>query len=121
MYCLQASAIKDLHLKRCPSVNPENIEVQLSSDGVSECRSNSVSLDVYSSRVHGCKQIYPLKIVRPLDTSFVDREDHLENVLCELKDCSIKVKHYIADNKKRATSKRCLNHASLFPCEYCFG
>lgn len=119
----QASSVKEIYLKKCPSqkaVVNGFIEAQLSSDGVSECRSNSVSLDVYSIRMMGCKQIYPLRIVRPIDKSFNNHDDHLKIVLDDLLDVFIKILHYIGDNPKRALARLCLNHASLFPCEYCF-
>ena len=95
-------------------------EVQLSSDGVSECRSTSVSLDVYSIRIIGCQQVYPICIVRLIDKSYVHPENHLKNVIVDLIKNDFQIKNYIADNLKRATGKLCLNHASLFPCEYCF-
>ena len=87
---------------------------------MSECRSNSVSLDVYSTRFLGCRQVFPLRIFRPLDKTFLIEEDHLNSVIMDLIDNEFWIKHFVADNLKRATAKRCLNHASTFPCEYCF-
>ena len=120
----QARNIKQLHLSRCPKAKANPLtncfDIQLSSDGVSECRSNSISLDVYSIRFIGCKQIYPIKIIRPIDKTYSPPEDHLENVLLDLESCGLRVKQFIADNPKRAQARRCLNHASLFACEYCF-
>ena len=68
----------------------------------------------------GCRQVYPLKIVRQLDKSYEHPENHLENVITNLQDNDFCIKHFVGDNLKRATAKKCLNHASLWPCEYCF-
>lgn len=95
-------------------------KVQVSCDGVSECRSNSVSLDVYSSRFFGCQKVYPHRIVRPLDKAYNDTNRHFELFLNDLKVNDIDIDAFVADNLKRAIAKCCLNHASLFPCEYCF-
>ena len=48
------------------------------------------------------------------------QENYLQSVIKDLIDCAMLIKQYIADNPKRALAKMCLNHASLFPCEYCF-
>ena len=112
-----------MYLKNCPSeeaIVDGNIEAQLSCDGVSECKSNSVTLDVYSIRIMGCQQVYPLRIIRPLDKTFNSHEDHLKTVLADLLAVYFKIKQYIGDNPKRALARLCLNHASLYPCEYCF-
>lgn len=112
-------------MKKCPcqdatAVDDASLEVQLSCDGVSECRSNSISLDVYSTRIIGCRQVYPLRIIRPIDKTFKDQEDHLKKVIADLQEVYFKIKQFIGDNPKRALARLCLNHASLYPCEYCF-
>lgn len=119
---MQAESIRNLHTKMCPKITSTTIELptQVSCDGVSECRSTNISLDVYSTRIIGCKQIYPHRIVRPIEKTYKDDSDHLDLLLMDLRDNDFRVKHYIADNLKRAVGKRCLNHASTFPCEYCF-
>lgn len=122
-FFFQASSIKELYLKTCPcqQVDADGfIELQLSCDGVSECRSNSISLDVYSARMKGCRVVYPLRIIRMVEKTFTEHQDHLRLVLSDLLSVYMKVKQFIADNPKRALARLCLNHASLFPCEYCF-
>lgn len=109
-------------MSRCPNAGSidDHIDVQLSCDGVSECRSNSISMDIYSTKVKGCQQVYPLRIIRPIDKTYVGLENHLQSVIDEMNLCFMLIKQYIADNPKRALAKMCLNHASVFPCEYCF-
>lgn len=92
----------------------------MSVDGVSEAKSNSVSIDVYSSKFKNCRYIYPHKIVRPLKKGYVDNKVQFRNFINDLTDNSTVIDLLIADNLKRANLKECLNHAALFPCEYCF-
>ena len=94
--------------------------MQVSSDGMSESKSTSISLDVYSSRMKNCQVIYPHRIVRPLGKNKVDSKVQFSLFLKDILENSGNISHYIADNLKRATGKCCLNHASYFPCEYCF-
>lgn len=77
-------------------------------------------MDVYSFKMLNCKQIYPQRIVRPLNKTKVDHDSILNNCISDLLQNSCKIAQYLADNLKRAIGKGCLNHASLFPCEYCF-
>lgn len=112
--------MNEIHRKACPNAPNGPLPTQASCDGVSECRSNSVTLDVYSTRMLGCKQVYPHRIVRPLTKTYKDPQNHLAIFLASLKDNGYKLKHFIADNPKRALARFCLNHASLYPCEYCF-
>ena len=111
-----------LQSKVCPKARQTGArKVQLSCDGVSECRSNAVSIDVYSTRMIGCKNIFPHRLVRPIDKHYCDPNNHLSQVIQDLNNSNFKIEQFVADNLKRAIGKACLNHASLFPCEYCFG
>ena len=96
------------------------LNLQLSCDGVSENRSTSTSLDVYTICFEKCNTIYPLKIVRPLRKFKLDPKLHLQEVLNDITINGFRIKQFIADNQKRALAKNCQNHASWFPCEYCF-
>ena len=116
----QAKDIHELHNRTCPQGVNGPLPVQISNDGVKECRSNSVSLDVYSTKVLGCKNVYPLKIVRHISKTFKDETDHLDDMISDMIQNFFKILQFIADNPKRALAKMCLNHASIFPCEYCF-
>ena len=49
----------------------------------------------------------------------MDHAKHLEDVISDLMLNICKILVYLADNPKRAHARECLNHASLFPCEYC--
>ena len=103
--------------KVCPC---KRRNLQISCDGMSESKSSSVSLDVYSSKYKSCKAIFPHKIVKPLKKAIVDPLKQFSDFIEDLISNEMTIDEYVADNLKRATGKNCLNRASNFPCEYCF-
>lgn len=109
--------VSSIHESICP--NHQSRDVQLSLDGVQECRSNSVSLDVYSVKIEGCRNIYPLKIVRPINRFKLDYKPQLQDVLENLAQANFCLRCFIGDNPKRAIVREALNHASYYGCEYC--
>lgn len=105
-----------IHNSKCP--NPSH-HVQVSLDGVAECRSNIVSLDVYSIRFANCRCIYPVQIVRPVGKYRTDQQLYLDNFLTDICSNGCKIDAFVGDNLKRAHARYCKTHASYFPCEYC--
>lgn len=92
----------------------------MSSDGVSESLSTSVTLDVYSIKFLKCKYVYPVRIVKPYNKYPIDEVQQLNEVIENLYNNGCKITQFIGDNKKRAKARLSLNHSSWFPCEYCF-
>lgn len=84
-----------------------------------ECRSSSVSLDVYSMQVSNCRCVYPLKVIRPINKYKVDFRPHLKTILDAMIEANAWLKALIADNPKRSDIREALSHASNFACEYC--
>ena len=120
-FFFQTEDIINLHSKVCPnSQKNENKSLQLSVDGVSESKSSTVSIDVYSSKFNKCRSIYPHRIVRPLKKGFVNNKEQLRNFVFDITANETTIDSIVADNLKRAVMKGCLNHAAMFPCEYCF-
>ena len=117
MIIFQTTDILDIHSKVCPNFDKH---VTVSVDGVSEAKSNSVSMDIYSSNFRKCRYIYPHMIVRPLKKGYVNNEDQLKKFISDITDNEVNIDCVCADNLKRANIKCVLNHAALFPCEYCF-
>ena len=115
-FFFKAKDILAIHNSHCP--NPSK-HVQASLDGVAECKSNLVSLDVYSIRFDQCHTIYPLQILRPLGKYRVDQQLYLDNFLTDLCSNGCKIDAFVGDNLKRAIARLCKTHASYFPCEYC--
>lgn len=58
--------------------------------------------------------------MRPLDKNYIDETNHLADIITDLLSSAFQIEHFVGDNPKRAWAKFVLNHASLFPCEYCF-
>lgn len=50
----------------------------------------------------------------------VDSKIYLQKFIEDMKENNCTIKAFVGDNLKRAEAKECLNHASSFPCEYCF-
>lgn len=111
--------ILKLHDAQCP-IKDDQRRIQISLDGVAECRSNSVSIDVYSFKFKNCKNIYPHKLVRPLNKSLVDNRSHLSDVLNSYSENNMTIEQFVGDKLKRSEVKDCLGHSSNYPCEYCF-
>lgn len=95
-------------------------EMQISNDGMTESLSSNVTLDVFSSRASNCQVVFPHRIIKPFQKTSINHKEQLNLFLMDIiEDCS-QITTLIADNLKRATCKNSLNHASTFPCEYCF-
>ena len=116
-YFFQASDILAIHEAKCP--NPSRC-VQISCDGLSECKSNSNSIDVYSIRFDKCNTVYPHTMTRPVDKYKLNPKQYFTYFIQDLCDHSYTIKLFVGDNPKRALAREALNHASLYACEYCF-
>ena len=91
----------------------------MSVDGVTETKSTSTSIDVYSSRFKKCRTIYPFQIVRPLGKFRVDNQEYLDNFLTNLCSHDCEILAFIGDNYKRSDARHAKCHSSYYPCEYC--
>ena len=112
-------ALIDTHERRCQNFDGKR-EIDMSLDGVSESKSSTVSLDVYTTRFRNCRVIYPNRVVRPLGRFKVNNLEHLKHVLDDYEKNYCLLKKFIGDNPKRSFVKSTLSHSSNFPCEYCF-
>ena len=115
---IPVSYTRSLHEQTCPNFSPT---VQLSLDGVTESKSSSVCLDVYSSKFENCRQIYPHRIIRPIDKYQVPLRPQLSSILEDLEENSVCISAFIGDNPKRALVREALSHSARFACEYCTG
>lgn len=98
----------------------ENNQIILSLDGVSESKSTSISLDVYSIKFRGCRDVYPVKIIRPIVKNQVDDYEQFRMVLEDLKQNGLKIDCCVGDNPKRSFMRNSLQAAGKICCEYCF-
>ena len=115
----QAKDILALHEAKCPNASRYR-QTQISSDGVSECRSNSNSMDVFSLRFQNCKTVYPHTIVRPLNKYKVKGKPYLEKFIKDVDENDCVIKAFVGDSLKRSDVRDSLGHSSSFACEYCF-
>lgn len=92
----------------------------LSLDGVSETKSTSISLEVYTIKFDGCRDVYPVKILRPIKKEAVNHHEHFRTVLDAISEENLIIKCVVADNPKRAFMRDSLQHSAKFAYEYCF-
>lgn len=118
----QVEDIIRIHGENCESHfnGDEPKEVLLSLDGVSESKSTSILLDVYSLKFVHCRDIFPIKIVRPLAKNSVDQQKQLSLVLSAVLRNNLVIRDFVADNPKRSFLRLSLQFSAKFGCEYCF-
>ena len=106
----------------CPhSGQTDASKVMISLDGVAECRSTSVSLDVFSTKIKNCRLVYPHMIVRPLGKyRGLDNQELLKWFVDDVKSTHKSICNFVGDNQKRAIANNSLGHSSWHPCKYCF-
>lgn len=105
-----------IHNAKCPQFNTD---VYVSSDGVSECKSNTNTLDVYSIRFSNCRTIYPLKLIRPIGKYRIDVQKYLDDFLTDVCGNNCIILAFIGDNPKRAIARLAKMHSGYYACEYC--
>lgn len=88
-------------------------------DGVQESKSSSNSLDIHSVKFNHCRNIYPLKIIRPCEKFKYDEQEELNNVLQDINDNNVAIDCAVCDNPKRSMAKCAKTSAAKYPCEYC--
>ena len=93
--------------------------ISLSLDGVQESNSSSVSLDIYCINFKNCKNIYPIKIVRPNNRFKYDEQEEIRNVVDDINNAGVQIDTCTCDNPKRSVFKCVKCHSSSHPCEYC--
>lgn len=76
-------------------------------------------MDIYSIKFKGCRYIYPIKIVRPIDRYKYCEKEEIRSVVSNLNERQIILEACIFDNPKRSVAKDTKSHSSTHPCEYC--
>ena len=94
--------------------------VILSLDGVSETKSTTTNLDVYSLKFRGCRDVYPVKIIRQINKYKIDLQTEFGNVLDRISEQNLEIDFIVADNPKRAFLRNSLQAGGKLCCEYCF-
>ena len=108
--------VKKMHSQICPN---KPTMVQLSLDGVQEANSSLVSLDMYSVCFNDCRNVYPIRLIRPLNKLKFDEREHLASVVQDINDNDLLIHTAVMDRLKRNFAKCILSHSAYFACEYC--
>ena len=91
----------------------------MSLDGVQESKSSTNNLDIYSIKFNHCRNIYPLRIIKPCERYKYDEQEQLKEVLSSLNAKNVIIDCAVLDKIKRSTVNCAKGHSSKFPCEYC--
>ena len=76
-------------------------------------------MDVHSMSFKDCRNIYPIRCIRPLNNYKYDDKFSLKSVLSKINAANCTITDAIFDNPKRSLARCALSHSSLFACEYC--
>ena len=110
--------IVKLHQQVCPNCQ---LVLDMSLDGIQECKSSLLSADVYTVSFANCRTVYPVKIIRPINKYKVNAQEHLRLVLDDINQNNCILKNAVGDNPKRSFFRCALGSSSSFACEYCIG
>ena len=116
---LQIEDLKKIHYSLNPSHEQDPQKIQISLDGILESKSSLTSLDVYSLKFIGCRNIYPIRIVRPCNRHKYDEQEHFRHVLNDINENGLEIDCAICDNPKRATITCIKAHSARNACQYC--
>ena len=108
--------VKRLHGEICPG---KTKMIQLSYDGVQEANSSLASLDIYSICFNHCRNIYPIRIIKPHNKFKIDEQEHLASVLEDINSNDLDIYCAVMDKLKRSVVKCTMSQSSYYACEYC--
>lgn len=102
-------------------MNPDHESqiIQLSLDGVMESKSSLNSLDTFSVKFNNCRNIYPIRLIKPCDKYKYDEQLEIKRVLDDLNLNDITIDCAVLDKPKRSTVLCLKGACAKFPCEYC--
>ena len=116
---MQIEDLLKIHYSICPDHEKHPPIVQLSLDGILESKSSSNSLDCYSVKFNHCRNIYPIRIIKPCERYKYDEEEELRKVLLDLNSNNVIIDCAILDNPKRLFIRCAKCFSAKYPCEYC--
>lgn len=93
--------------------------VQLSLDGILESKSSLNSLDVYSLKFNHCRNIYPIRIIKPCEKYKYNEKQELQNVLADINANGIVIDCVVFDQPKRSFARCAKCFSAKYPCEFC--
>ena len=66
-----------------------------------------------------CRNVYPIRIVRPIDNFKYNEQEAIENVVLDINESDISIDTATLDNPKRSKIKNAKSACARFGCEYC--
>ena len=118
-YLSQIDDLIKIHRSLCEDHEDDQLIVQLSLDGVSESKSSGNTIDVFCVKFNHCRNIYPIRLIKPCERYKYDDQLQLKHVLDDLNDNEVVIDFASCDNPKRSNIKCVKCHSAKFPCEYC--
>jgi hypothetical protein len=115
-------SLKDLvkfHTRIHPDMNPSQHPITISIDGVPESKSGGLTFDVFSVRFSGCRNIYPVRIVKTQKGAKVGFANFVNPVIAEIIECGLSVDYIVADAPMRAKILGMKQHGSYQGCGKC--
>lgn len=91
----------------------------MSLDGVQESKSSFNCLDTFSVKFHKCRNVYPIRIIKPCERFRYDEQEQIGQVLGDINDNELEIDCAVLDNPKRADVKCAKTASAKFGCEYC--
>ena len=84
-----------------------------------ESKSSSNSLDTYSLKFCSCRNIYPIRLIKPCERYKYDGQNQLRLVLDDLNSNDMVIDCAVGDNPKRSFFWCAKCHSVSYGCEYC--
>ena len=116
---LQIKDIIRIHRAIHPDHDHHPQIIQLSLDGILESKSSLNSIDTYSIKFKGCRNIYPVRLIRPCEKHKYDEQIELKSVLSNINSNNVTIECGVFDAIKRSTVLCIKGHSARFPCQYC--
>ena len=108
-----------IHSSICPDHQLHPPVIQLSLDGIQESKSSTNSLDIFSVKFNGCRNIYPISIVRPCERFKYDEQAEMKRVLADINANGLTIDCCVFDNPKRSNMRCAKSACAKYPCEFC--
>ena len=107
----------ELHRRICDKEFEGKIKFSL--DGVQTAKSSIVTTDVFSISFNNCRNVYPLRLIRPCNRYKYNEQFEIREVVNDINDTEVTIDSGICDNPKHSVIKNVKCHSATHPCEYC--
>ena len=99
--------------------NHVNPLITFSLDGVQESKSSITSMDTYCIKFEDCRNIYPIKLIRPNERYKYNDQEELAELVGDINNSGMIINTGVFDNPKRSMVTMTKTCAARHGCEYC--